>query len=163
MKKFLIINFFFFQILNGMTQILTIPGEYIYEEKIGLHSDGVPTTFGNLSYLPREPIVDTIVLHKLCLNDTHGAFLERDSSFNTVFVNLFDYEWIGNWQLNGDSLIVVFDKLIHCFPFSLSNLPATEVENLSEPLVMIYSINKSDDSIYLIRSQDYGSWDFQKE
>ena len=121
-------QFFFFQILNGMTQILTIPGEYIYEEKIGLHSDGVPTMLGNLSYLPGEPIVDTIDLHKLCLNDTHGAFLERDSSFNTVFVNLFDYEWIGNWQLNGDSLIVVFDNLFIVFLFHFRIYPQQKLK-----------------------------------
>lgn len=157
-------TFLFFSLaFHAITQrIAAIPGEYTYEEKIGLHSDGVPTVIGNNHYWPRDPLADTTVLHKLCLNAAHGAFLERDTSMSSVYINVMRFEWAGKWELSGDSLVVIFDHLITFYPFSLQGLPLTEVESLQKPLVMVYLVDEAERLIHTAGRKEYEFWDFEK-
>lgn len=164
MKNVLAAAFFWGCFLHGAAQTnATIPGEYIFREELGLHSDGIPTRLGNLSYFPREPLADTTVLHKLCLNDTHGAFMERDTSMHFLYINIASYQWVGRWELYNDSLLVVtFDRLVAFYPFSISGGSSITIEKLIEPLVLTYSIADTDSNIYLSRGKDEGFWDFRK-
>lgn len=165
MKKLIISKTYFFLLFAVAAQRNeTIPGEYLFSEKIGVHSDGVPTTVGNNNYLPRDPYADTAVFHKLCLNSTHGAFLERDTSFSNLYTSYSAYHWIGNWELKGDSLLVTFDNLAAFYPFSISGTSSTIiVEKLSPPFVLIYRIGERENLIYLTGRKDYEFWDFEKK
>jgi hypothetical protein len=165
MTRGIIIALLFLRVFHASAQYPeTIPGEYVLVERIGLHSDGLPATVGNNSYLPRDPYADTTVFHKLCLNSTHGAFLERDTSFSNLYISYGAYKWIGNWELKEDSLLVTFDKLVVFYPFSISGTSSTIiVEKLSPPFVMLYRVGERENLVYLTGRKDYEFWDFEKK
>ncbi len=152
---------FFFCLLHVTAQKAgTIPGEYVFKEEIGVHFLDIPSTIGNNKYSSRPGFADTTVIHRLCLNSTYGAFLERDTSFSTIYISKGYYQWSGNWQLNGDSLTVILDHLIILYPFSLAGLSSIVVEELPESIVMIGQVDEK--NLYIAQRKEYEFWNFQK-
>ncbi len=151
---------FFLQLPDAKSQRMeTIPGTYTFEEEIGIHYYAMPQS----TYASTPKYADTTVLHNLCLNATHGAFLERDTSLSIYSIDVIRDQWIGNWQLNNDSLIITLDHRISFYPFSIQGSPSTIVEKLPEPIIMVLLVDEFESVIYWMRYPDQGACIFQKE
>ncbi len=164
MNRLFILNLFFFCLFGVRAQIVeTIPGEYTFREELGIHAYGPTGSFGNLSYCFPLTYTDTVVAHKLCLNENHGAFFERDTIINSFSRFPPRQEYLGDWSLSGDSLIVTFDHLLTFWPFNIPGSPSTVAEELPEPIVMSYSLGEIEGVIYWLYRKDDPGITFQRE